>query len=118
MKKLAYAFALIAMFFAVSTVKAQPNFTGAGKVIMVKLDPSTKAEARGKILSVLTEGKLEGYIKAEQSYLVRIADDATKIQTAKNQLLSVYPEAQLTVVTVAQANTYIEAQRNSALGGN
>lgn len=113
MKKLAYVLALFALFFAVSTTKAQPNFTGSGKVIMVKLDPSTMSEARGKLIEVLTDGNLQGYIKAEQSYLVRIEDNATKIQTAKDQILSVYPTAVMTVVTVAEANTFIAAQRDN-----
>jgi hypothetical protein len=70
-------------------------------------------EARGKLLSVLTDGKLNGYLKAEQSYIVTIDDNATKIQTAKDQVLSVYPAAVMSVVTPAQANVFIEAQRNA-----
>lgn len=118
MKKFGFVIALLALFLAVNTTKAQPNLQQSGKVILVKLDPSTMSEARGKLLSVLTEGKLNGYVKAEQSYIVTIADDNNKIQNAKNEILTVYPAAQLSVVTVAQANVLITTQRNSANSNN
>lgn len=114
MKKLVYIFAFFAMFLAVNTVKAQSNLPASvGKVILVKLDASAMSEARGKLMGVLTVGKLNGYIKAEQSYLVTIPDNAAQIQTAKDQILSVYPAAVLSVVTVNDANQLIAAQRNS-----
>ena len=114
MKKLVYIFAFFAMFLAVNTVKAQSNLPASvGKVILVKLDASAMSEARGKIMGVLTVGKLNGYIKAEQSYLVTIPDNAAQIQTTKDQILSVYPAAVLSVVTVNDANQLIAAQRNS-----
>ncbi len=114
MKKFGFLIALMALFIGVNTASAQPNLSGNEKVILVKVDPSTQAEARGKLLNVLTEGRLNGYVKAEQSYIVMIADDATKIEAAKNQILSVYPAAQLTVVTIQQANILLENQRNAA----
>ena len=114
MKKLVYIFAFFAMFLVVNTAKAQSNLpASAGKVILVKVDPSTMAEARGKINSVLTDGKLNGYLKAEQSYIVTIPDNAAQIQTAKDQLLTVYPTAQLSVISVDAANLLIAAQRNA-----
>lgn len=114
MKKLTYIFALFAMFFAVNTVNAQANLPQTvGKVILVKLNPSTMPEARGKLLSVLTDGKLNGYLKEQQSYVVTIADNSALIQTAKDQILTVYPAAEISVLTVAEANVFIEAQRNS-----
>lgn len=119
MKKLVYIFAFFAMFLVVNTAKAQSNLPATvGKVILVKVDPSTMAEARGKINSVLTDGKLNGYLKAEQSYIVTIPDNAAQIQAAKDQVLTVYPAAQLTVVTVDEANVLITAQRNANYPGH
>ncbi len=114
MKKLVYIFAFFTMFLAVKTVKAQSNLpANVGKVILVKLDASAMSEARGKIMGVLTVGKLNGYIKAEQSFVVTTPDNAAQIQTAKDQILSVYPAAVLSVLSVDDANLLIAAQRNS-----
>lgn len=114
MKKFGFLIALMAIFLGVNTASAQTNLNGNDKIILVKVDPSTMAEARGKLLNVLTDGKLNGYLKAEQSYVVTIADDAAKIEAAKNQILSAYPTAQLSVITIAQANVLIENQRNAS----
>lgn len=114
MKKLTYLLALFAMFLAVNTTKAQSNLSGTDKVVLVKLDPSTHSEARAKINSVLTDGKLNGYLKAENSFIVTVADDADKVQAVQTQVLTVFPAAQFTVVSIQQANVLIENQRNAA----
>jgi hypothetical protein len=114
MKKLTYLLALFAMFLAVNTTKAQSNLSGTDKVVLVKLDPSTQSEARAKINSVLTDGKLNGYLKAENSFIVTVADDADKVQAVQTQVLTVFPAAQFTVVSIQQANVLIENQRNAA----
>lgn len=114
MKKLTYLLALVAMFLAVNTTKAQSNLSGTDKVVLVKLDPSTQSEARAKINSVLTDGKLNGYLKAENSFIVTVADDADKVQAVQTQVLTVFPAAQFTVVSIQQANVLIENQRNAA----
>lgn len=116
MKKFTYLLALVALFLAVNTTKAQPNLpTSIGKVVLVKLNPSAMPEARGKLNEALVDGSLRGYLTAEKKFIVTVDDNATKIQNVKSQVLSVFPDAEFTVVTTQEANVLIEAQRNAAI---